>query len=92
MKPNPQKNATHTPGATRAAYAILKHPEINCGVFAHIAEELAGIIDRETAAPELMEALERALERIKFFDEDYDLDDVYCAGIAALARATGGKP
>ena len=44
------------------------------------------------AAPELLEALEDALNTIKALDEDYDERGSYRRGEAAIAKAKGEQP
>ena len=90
-----------TPGAKRAAYALLNHPEITCGVFAHLAEEFAAIIDREKAANELLGALELSARLVKaarrYFPKsmknpDKSVLEITSAAIStAIGTATKGR-
>jgi len=95
--PAPNTASGHTPGATKAAYAILKHPEVDCGIFAHIADEFAEIIDRETAAPDLLAALEESLTWMETYQrhtgtaEHGPLGHSITKARAALTRAKGGE-
>ncbi len=92
--------AVHTPGAMRAATTILGrfgkvHPEW--------AETCAEIINRETAAPEMLEALERICDEAESWhtmhghqDEVAAVQcDTICALIpkmrAAIQKAKGGQ-
>jgi hypothetical protein len=66
------KKATHTPGAIRAANAIrsnyhIKRPGNSANRFFVGDAELAEIIDRETAAPEMAEALEHVHQQLSQF-------------------------
>lgn len=67
--------AAHTPGAMRAARLLL--PEEATRIYVHgpykawmTQSAVAEIIDRETAAPEMLEALEIALPRMLGPDRD----------------------
>lgn len=74
---------SHTPGAIRAGRnisarfrkALPNLPESN-------AETLAAIIDKETAAPEMLEALEMALTAM----ENYVRGEMYHIGAVTTAK------
>lgn len=81
-----------SPGAMRAAYAILSHPECQAGVFRHIAEEFAAIIDRETAAPDLLAALKDTENKLRMMPGNPHWEaiaqDIQATVRAAIARVS----
>jgi hypothetical protein len=89
--------AAHTPGAIRAAKAIfedvvdqLKQQDIvikrgpNEGIWAEI-------IDRETAAPEMLEALKEILPLARMYYIDKPLEAAKTKVEAAIQKAKGGQ-
>lgn len=87
--------AAHTPGSERAARALIELSETTIfspGATVRIAE----IIDRETAAPELLESLE-AFVALANFDADTipktteEWDAMVAKAEAAIQKARSGQ-
>lgn len=73
----------HTPGAVRAAKEILR----TFGMRGNWAETVAEIIDRETGAPELLEALELAAQSLYNGFEPDNQSHTYKRVQAAIHKA-----
>lgn len=60
-----KEKVAHTPGAIRCARELLRHTVRGELLWkSQSIGQVAGIIDRETAAPEMLEALERMRDKI----------------------------
>jgi hypothetical protein len=77
--------AAHTPGAYRAAYEIFIRPT------SRTQKEIAEIIDRETAAPEMLEALEMAVIALRHPESVSTMSAVVHMAEAAIQKARGGQ-
>lgn len=97
-----ETKAQHTPGAIKAAAIILDGKKlIQTSYGEKNAEGIADLIDRATAAPELLQACEEAYRFIKDTTEQYpDIEfpltlhgssDIGGRLRAAIAKATGGE-
>ena len=90
----------HTPGAMKAATVIMNGKNrIKTNYGEKSLEGIADLIDRETAAPELLEACEQALELIKiargYFPKSVHNQDKFqlesaCAAIGTAIQKAGG--
>ncbi len=83
----------HTPGATRAAKLMAISPKVRQLALGRIlreefSNELAEIIDRETKAPQMLEALERLLEEASInYPKDSGFTPLRWAAAIQLAEA-----
>ena len=77
----------HTPGALRAATVIMNMAHTIETDYGQKTEEgIADLIDRETHAPEMLEALEEIIEGTRLH---YDTIDVRKVAKAAIQAAKG---
>jgi len=77
----------HTPGALRAAQKLVSRVYANNNQID--IEVFAGIIDRETAASELLEALEMMIECLKYSGISVEDSIIMTAALSAIRKARG---